>query len=270
MKIISEKNIENGKLISRNRIKEILKEKSNEIYEVIRIIDSRPLFLKEHIDRFFKSIELSGLEKMYNYKEIKEMILNLIQENDFKNNNIRLSYFNNKKEYKLLIYFVESFYPNKELFEKGIKTITVRKTRKKPNAKVFEEKLRSEINDIIKENDAFEAIMINEDNTISEGSRSNVFFIKDDVLITPKDDKVLLGVTRDKILKICKNNNIDVVKRNISIDELSEFSSSFITGTSINVLPIKQLDDNLYNSSDNQNVKKISELFNEEINRGLK
>lgn len=270
MVIISDKNIENGKIISKDKIKEILKEKTMEIYEVIRTIDSKPLFLKEHINRFFKSIELAELEKIYDYKEINEMIYNLIRENDFVNNNIRITYFNNNKENRLLIYFVESSYPDKALYEKGINTVTVKKMRKEPNAKIFEEKLRSDINDIIKNNDAFEAIMVNEDNTISEGSRSNVFFVKDNKVITPKDDKVLLGVTREKILKICQKNNICVEKRNINIKELRNFSGSFITGTSINVLPILKLDNYLYNSASNQNIQKISQLFIEEIANELK
>jgi len=101
----------------------------------------------------------------------------------------------------------------------------------------------------------------NNDETISEGSKSNVFFVLDESIITSPDSQVLLGVTRSKVIEVCKNNGIDVIKRNIYFNELKDFEGAFITGTSNDVLPIKTIDDIVYNSSHNEIVKKVYELL---------
>jgi len=65
-------------------------------------------------------------------------------------------------------------------------------------------------------------------------------------ILTSVDSAVLLGVTREKVIEICQKNGIEVEKRSIHKDELSDFDGAFITGTSNNVLPIKILDNIFY------------------------
>jgi len=114
---------------------------------------------------------------------------------------------------------------------------------------------------------AFEAILVNEDGTVSEGSRSNIFFVKGNKLVTSPDSAVLLGVTRNKVAEVCESNGIEVEKRIIKIDELESFDGAFITGTSNDVLPIKSIDKIVYNSADNDTVKKASELYLNEVRK---
>jgi len=266
--IVSENNIKNGELITKKNIEKLLEQDNTNIYEVIRVINKKPVFLKEHFDRMKRSIELSNKNSKLQYTDYKMFVELLIKENNFENCNIRVSYVI-KDEEIYLMYFVKSYYPSHECYEKGIQVITVKKHRKDPNVKLYESDLRESIDKILSEKNAFEAVLINEDDTISEGSKSNVFFVKDDIIVTAKDSSVLLGVTREKVINICKRSGIKVEKRNIFINEIKSFDGAFITGTSINVLPIKNIDDIVLNSFDNEIVKRVSDLYLNEMSLNI-
>lgn len=266
--IVSNKNVMNNKIISKEEIELYLNEESAKIYEVIRVIEGRPIFLKEHFDRMNESIRLSGIMGSLNYDDFKSSTNLLIKENLFKNQNIRVSYYF-KNEPVTLFYFIESYYPSKEEFNGGIHTVTVKIERENPNIKSFQKDFKDKVTKAMEENNAFEAILINNDYTVSEGSRSNIFFVKNNKLITSPDGAVLLGVTRNKVISICEENSIEVEKRTINFRELNNFDGAFITGTSNDVLPIKTIDETVYKSSGNKVVKRVSELYLGEVRKEI-
>ena len=251
--IVSERNILNGRIVDKNTVEKLIEDDKTRIYEVIRVIDNKPVFLFEHYERLKNSIKLSDLNFDVDYEKFKEYTELLINENNFGNCNIRVS-FDINEEPLLFMYFVKSFYPDKSFYEIGIHTITIMKERENPNIKKNTKEYRDEIDLLLKENKAFEAILVNNDKTVSEGSKSNIFFVKENSLITAEDKDVLLGVTRTKVLEIAKNLNIDIIKRKIKLDEIAGFDAAFITGTSNNVLPIKTIDDIDFNSVENKLV----------------
>lgn len=266
--IVSEFNVKNGEIIAKKDIENLLEQDNTNIYEVIRVINKKPVFLKEHFDRMKRSIELSKLHSKLKYNDYKQFIELLIKENDFENCNIRVSYL--IKDYEIyLMYFVRSYYPEQEFYEKGIHVITIKKHRKDPNIKFYESNLRDSIDKILLGKNAFEAILVNDNDSISEGSKSNVFFVKGDSLVTSKDSSVLLGVTRERVIDVCNRNGIKVEKRDIFVSELKLLDGAFITGTSINVLPIKNIDDIVLDSSSNEIVKRVSDLYLNEVNLNI-
>lgn len=268
--VVSEKNIINGRLISKQSLYELLEQDTAKIYEVIRVIDKKPIFLKEHLERLNNSLNLSGYNETLEFNRFKASVELLIAENEFTNCNIRVSFFIKDDEPVVLMYYVKSSYPTAEMFKNGIYVITLKKHRKNPNVKFFETELRDSIDKSLSEKGAFEAILVNNDDTISEGSKSNVFFVCDDKLVTSMDSEVLLGVTRGKVVEVCERNGIIVEKRRINISELKKFDGAFITGTSNNVLPIRAIDDIVYDSVNNKTVNKASELYLAEMAKEYK
>mgnify|MGYP000930036361 FL=1 len=268
MQILSERNVKNGKIITRDQLKELIAEGNAEIYEVIRVINRRPVFLKEHFNRMQKSIYLSGTNGVLKFEDYKKSVKLLIEENEFDNCNIRVSYYYKGKEV-LLFYFIKSNYPSKEQFKTGVNTVTARIQRHNPNVKAFQKGFGEKIHQIIEKDHAYEAILINEDSTVSEGSKSNIFFIKGNSLVTPSDSAVLLGVTRSKVIEVCESNGIKVEKRVINFNDLAAFDGAFITGTSNDVLPIRAIDDKVYNSAGNEIVRKISKLYLNEVRKEI-
>ena len=128
--IISNKNVMNNQIISKEETELLINEAK--IYEVIRVIEGKTIFLKEHFDRMNESVRLSGESGSLNYEEFKSSAELLIKENSFKNCNIRVSYLYNNEAISLF-YFIKSYYPSEEEFKEGIHTVTLKTERENPN-----------------------------------------------------------------------------------------------------------------------------------------
>jgi len=150
--------------------------------------------------------------------------------------------------------------PKPEEYRKGVKTIFRHVERSNPNAKVWNQKLREDTIQLLEENGAYEAILVNKQGYITEGSRSNIFFIKGDTVITTTEELVLQGITRKKVLEVCDKARIKVEIENVRIDEVADFEVSFLTGTSRKIVPIRSIDDFTF-STDNNLLRKISNEF---------
>lgn len=236
------------------------------IYEVIRVINKIPLFLEDHLERMFKSAELAGVHIHRSTDEIKEDIEKLIQINEIENLNVKLLYTNIKDDNPvLLVYLIKSFYPPENYYEEGIHTILFHYKRENPNIKIQKSTFKEEVANKLKNKKAFEALLVDENGYITEGSRSNMFFVRDNKIYTAPKGTVLLGITRKYILKVCKEENIEVVEKNINIDELSQLEGAFMSGTSVNVLPISSIEDIKLNSVNNSTIKRISKGYRNKV-----
>ena len=96
---------------------------------------------------------------------------------------------------------------------------------------------------------AYEALLVNNNNHITEGSRSNIFFLKGNILFTAPDNLILSGITRKYILEICRENGIKVELACIEPEDLPEYNSVFMTGTSPTLLPFNRIDNQYFNVS---------------------
>ncbi|RKD32945.1 aminotransferase class IV [Thermohalobacter berrensis] len=251
--------------------KEVLKGiTSSSIYEVIRVVKGIPLFVEEHIKRMKRSAELLGSRLYRSDKDILKDILKLIKINNVNNLNIKLVCDGKyDKDQNFLIFFIKSYYPERELYKRGIHTILYKGKRKNPNIKSVNEEFKRKVKEKLKEKKAFEALLVDENNNITEGSRSNVFFVKGEKVYTAPSSKVLLGITRSHIVGICKKLGIEIIERPIAVEELDKFDGAFITGTSVNVLPITVIDNRKYTSVINPIISKISNEYVKEVKEYL-
>jgi branched-chain amino acid aminotransferase len=142
-----------------------------------------------------------------------------------------------------------------------VDTITVNAVRSNPNAKVANLELNTRINQKIKKRNVFEAILLDDNGFITEGSRSNIFMIKDDLVFTAPLHNVLPGITRSKILEICSQQNYPVKEINLRPEDLVKMEAVFLTGTSPNVLPVKQINSVCFNSAANPLLIKIMKQY---------
>jgi branched-chain amino acid aminotransferase len=205
---------------------------------------------------------LIGYEDRYYENDFKKDIEKLVVKSGRTNNNIKTTYFEEDQPIKVL-YMVKSTYPKEDKYSEGYKTILMYEERENPNAKVLNEERRKIVNEILKDVGADEAIFLTENKVVLEGSRSNLFFVKGEKIITSPDERVLLGTTRQKILEICEKNNISVLRREIMLDELNFFDAAFVTGTSIDIIPINRIDTIRF-STNNKVVKKLTGLYNKD------
>ena len=131
--------------------------------------------------------------------------------------------------------------------------------------KIADNTLREAVNIELARNGCFEALLLNEKNEITEGSRSNAFFLKGNTIYTASGKNVLLGVTRNKIIDICNKNNIKVCYESLNKEDINDIEGGFLSGTSINILPISKIGDRPLNSSKNPLILKLMSELDDDI-----
>ncbi|WP_245592125.1 aminotransferase class IV [Clostridiisalibacter paucivorans] len=238
------------------------------VYEVIRVVDGIPLYIEEHIDRMKKSAKLAGNNLYMNSESIITNTYRLIEANKCDNMNIKYMLGDmNKVIHSLSMFFINSYYPDEGVYKKGIHTTLLQCEREKPNAKIVSNDFKKKAKEKMDKEKAFEAILVNEKRYITEGSRSNIFFVKGKKIITAPANNVLLGVTRNKIFKVCEELGYEIEERHVSVRELMSIDGAFMTGTSVNVLPITTIDHIEYDSVNNDIIKNISNGYIEDMNK---
>jgi branched-chain amino acid aminotransferase len=235
----------NGELQSAGLFNNSMVYDGDSIYEVIRMVKGRPVFFHDHFERLNTSVKLQQKKMLTDFNSLRKDILTLAKSEKHKEVNVKIV-FNYNITDSCLLYLIEPLYPTGEQYKKGVKGTLVFAERKDPESKVINHKLRSEIYNKLLADGAYEAILVNGSNCITEGSRSNIFFIKNQTLVTAPGKNVLSGITRKQILQLCRENGIDVKFDCIKSDEISEFDSVVMTGTSPVILPFYCIDDTYF------------------------
>jgi branched-chain amino acid aminotransferase len=231
----------NERLVPVKEANQLIIDQDETIYEVLRLIDSKPLFIEEHFDRFLGNFYFD-LQTVNNYKTLlKKNLQKLVENNDLKSGNIRFQ-FNNNQIQNFCAWFLPFNYPTSRQYEKGVEVATYHGERNDPNIKSRDIELRTHLDNFIAKKKIYEAILINTHNEITEGSRSNIFFITDDKILTPPLAQVLPGITRQKIISLITGQGIPFQESRILKDDLSGVTSCFISGTSPKILPVRKID----------------------------
>ena len=229
------------------------------IYEVLRVIDGKPIFLEAHIKRMKNSFKLVGQEFPLKFEKIRAKIRELVKKENKTIGNIKITYGLNSRELK--IFFIPHSYPTDEMYEKGVKTIFYFGERSNPNAKIVNDDFRNKVNEEISRNNAYEAILVDRNGFITEGSKSNIFMVKGNELITSPAKAVLPGVTRGEIIELAHNIGVSVREEEYSYDDIDKLDGMFISGTSPKVLPINSVGEIKLNPK-NDVIKKLLDEYN--------
>ena len=258
--------IVNGEIIETKNFRNT--EKYNTIYEVLRVMDAKPLFFEDHYSRFEKSLLLAGFKSRTDSKVFFEGIRSLISENEIAEGNI---WFQINEHADRAIFQLQHKYPSPEMYASGVRTITLKAEREK--AEVKQTSVKHKIEEAIqkqqiKEN-IYEYVLVNHLGEITEGSSSNLFFIKNDTLFTTPDKYVLKGITRQKVIELAWTNNLPLNFTAVKEDELSAYDAVFITGTSPKVLPVSQVNGYQYKIN-NSLLQTMMVLYDESIRNYLK
>lgn len=231
--------INNGKI---EKVDNFIEDKDGKIiYEVLRIIEGKPLFIEKHYERMENSFKLSGLELSISYDELRNQIDKLVKSNNIKEGNIKITY--SVLLDSLKIFFIKHSYPTKQMYDEGVKTILFFGERENPNAKIVNNDFRSRVNESINSRGAYEAILVNRDGLVTEGSKSNIFIIKDGVVYTSRVKDVLPGVTRMEIIEMAKEMGVEIVETDYNYLDIENADAMFISGTSPNILPISYVEE---------------------------
>ena len=236
---------------------------STSIFEGIRCYDtpngSAVFRLSEHVDRLFKSAKLYSMKMQYTKKEISDAILQTVKASGLKEAYIRpLAYYGygtmgltpttNKVdmsiacwEWKMGESKAGKFSGAKCKVSSWIKIDSRSQPMQAKAASNYANAALARMEAL--ENGFDEAIMLNSQGKVAEGSAENIFIIKDDVIQTPPlSAGGLEGITRDSIMQIIEENNGFVIERDLERDDLYTADEIFMTGTAAEVKSVTQID----------------------------
>jgi branched-chain amino acid aminotransferase len=216
----------------------VIESKGSVVYEVLRMIDGVPLFYDDHFDRLFHSCELIKQSVGVHSAVLLSQLAILSLKNGFTNGNVMLKIIFHEDQRNMLIHFIPHTYPSENDYRVGVEVGFLEAERINPEAKVLQAAIRERANQQIAETGVYELMLVDHNNTITEGSRSNFFFIKKNTLYTAPLFKVLKGVTLSKVLDIAVDYGIPIHFTSIEMNELSTYEAMFITGTSPQILPV--------------------------------
>lgn len=230
------------------------------IYEVIRIFKGHPIFLKDNLIRLDNSLKKSNIGIDVESLNIPAKLKQFIALENIAEGNLKyILHFTTGKpdEY---IFQIPHSYPTDRDYEQGVPVITHEAIRENPGVKYINADLRTLTNKLIRDNRVYEILLVDREGYITEGSRSNVFFIKDETLYTSPLEYVLPGTSRKRVFDICKAHDIRIEEKRVSVDSLEDYDVAFLTGTSPLILPINRID-NIHYQTGNAFLRRLMKYY---------
>lgn len=213
----------------------------NEVYEVLRIEKGHPLFIDDHLARWRNSMTAMGKELPKWTDSFASQISWLIICNGITDCDMRIVA---SPGGDIQCGYVETTYPTPEMYERGVDVGVLRAERENPELKIFHADMRVSA---AKQQDVegfYESLLVNRAGNVTEGSRSNVYFIDSDGRIHTAGDKdVLGGIMRKQILLICANLGLSVVSECVEESKVGDFVAAFLSSTPMRILPIRRVAD---------------------------
>jgi branched-subunit amino acid aminotransferase/4-amino-4-deoxychorismate lyase len=233
------------------------------VYENIRVSNGIVFFLKDHIARLMESAKIIGIIHPFDQSFVENSVLDLVQNTKSTTYNLKILLIggSTKEKASLNIFRLNPFFPDRKLYREGAKFITYNYERAFPHAKTLNMLQSYLAYKKAKESGAYDALLINRDGFITEGTRTNFFCIKDKVVYSPPEKTILLGVMRKATLRVAQENNYQVIEKNIKLEDIESYDGAFVTSTSSKIIPVKSIDEIMLNYP--ETLKELMRLFND-------
>jgi branched-chain amino acid aminotransferase len=227
------------------------------VFEGIRAYGGRVFRLKEHVRRLFDSAQAIMLCIPMTQEEMSQAILETLRKNNLKDGYIRPIVTRGIGDLGLdpvkcsaatvLIITKEWGAMYGDLYEIGLTAVTVTVRRNAPDALPPNTKSLNYLNNIMAKIEANikggnEAIILDAQGRISEGSGDNIFIIKDGRICTPYTINNLKGITREAVIELAKAKGYEVLERDLGLFDLYTGDEVFVTGTAAEVAPVAKVD----------------------------
>ncbi len=250
------------------------------LFETMRACNGVVFELDGHIDRLFGSAEALFITNTYDKSFVKDAIYKTLDANKLTEARMRLTLSGGsvsalqEQAVSTLVITATEFqaYPA-ELYEKGVLAV-LSGYRQNPNDPVYGHKTLSYLArikalELARRKQATEALWFTTDGRLAEGCISNVFIVKDSVVYTPKlDTPILAGIARKTVCRIAKEKGIELVEKDLSIDDVLKADEIFLTNVIMQVLPIANLEQHTYGDGKAGSVtKKLRKYFDEFVKK---
>ena len=228
------------------------------VFEGIRIYQGKVFELEAHIKRFYESAKAIRLTISLTQEELMSAVVQTVEANGLSDGYIRLvvtrgvgtlglNPFVCQRSSIFIIAATIQLYPE-ELYEQGMKIISATTVRNHPLAIPPQAKSLNYLNNILAKIEALdsnvpEAIMYNHEGYVAEATGDNVFIVRDGVIYAPPAEAgALPGITRNIVIKLAQEENLEVVEKNLTRFDLYVCDEFFLTGTAAEVIGIVEID----------------------------
>lgn len=225
-------------------------------YEVIRILNTQPLLFLQHYQRFENTCQKAGYGMLPKREVLEQEILDLIKIDQLDNTNIKIVVTGELR----VVFSIPAVYPTQQEYREGVLCRLLFEERKNPKLKIYQAELRQKADAKKAEKHVFESLLVNKQGFITEGSKSNIFFIKGRDLYTAPDDMVLSGVTRQKVIEICADLSLKIHTQPVHYKDIDTYEAAFICGTSPGVLAVNAIEDIALQAS-HPLIRQIHQLY---------
>ena len=232
------------------------------VFEGVRAYDAEQgtaIFrLEEHTDRLFRSAHILQMKIPFDKDTLNQAQIDVVRQNKLESAYLRPMCFygsegmgiraDNLKVHVIVAAWEWGAYLGKENLEKGIRIRTSSYTRHHVNITMCKAKANGNyMNSMLAlkealESGAEEAMMLDNEGYVAEGSGENIFIIRDGVLYTPDLTSALEGITRDTLITLAMDEGLEIREKRITRDEVYIADEAFFTGTAAEVTPIREVD----------------------------
>lgn len=242
--------------------------------------------LQDHTDRLFRSAKIMGMNMPYSKEQLNEAQRQVVRDNDLHEAYLRPMAFlgsegmglraDGLQTHVIVAAWEWPSYMSPEALEQGIKVRTSSYTRHHVNIAMTKAKANGNyINSMLALREALdsgceEALMLDPEGYVAEGSGENVFVVRDGVLYTPELTSCLDGITRKTVMQLAEQNGYKVVEKRITRDEVYVADEAFFTGTAAEVLPIRELDGRVLGDGKRGPVTELLQSQYFDLVRGLR
>lgn len=218
-------------------------------FESLRTYDRQPFHLNEHLERLYRSAAMIDLEIPFTHEYLAALVYEAIERNSYKHASIRLLVTGGESEDGVLpssqpglaVLVTPLAERDIQRFGRGIAVITTSLQRSSPEAKTTNYTAAIRALKEASRRDASDALFVNADGQVLEGTRSNFFVFRGDTLVTPVEG-ILLGVTRRVVLDLARGR-FPIEERPIFLTELPLVDEAFITSSSKEITPVVRIND---------------------------
>jgi len=251
----------NGELLHRDQAKisvfDSAVQGGDAVWEGVRVYDGRIFCFEKHLNRLMESAKSMDFSNVPSVEEVKNAVFSTLKANGMKDDtHIRLiltrgekitSGMNPKLNQFGCTLIVLAEWKSSIFYGKELRLVTSNIRRNSPlclDSKIHHANLINNILAKIEANyaGADDALMLDLDGFVAETNATNIFMIKNGLVITPFPKACLPGITRSLIIEICKNNNIPIAEQDISVTELYNADEVFTTGTMGELARVNEID----------------------------
>ena len=239
------------------------------VYETIRVSHGKAVFGHDHCLRLMKSASIIGLEHQFTADQVMKNIEDLLTRLSLTAANLKILLIGgpDKDTANLYIMALNPLFPDRKLYKSGAHCILEPCERLFPQAKTLNMLPSYLAYRKAKVAEAYDALLVNRDGNITEGTRTNFFGLTGKTIYSAPEADILLGVTRDHVIKVAEQNGFKLIHKGIAVADLSTFEAAFLTSTSTKIMPIRTAGTNKWDKVSPELVK-LMQAFDKFLETG--